>query len=164
MIMQQSLFRISLTLLAAALLLCSAPVMAATSDDQLDAEVDQIFSSLMSPFCPGKLLRDCSSSSASELKAKVHERLKNGETAQQVSQSLLALYGEGIRAAPPVSGFGIFAWLTPFAFLAAGLILFLLWLRTRGAMAEDSTAEALPGAALPDGELPKTPEKTVRPD
>ena len=101
------------------------------SSEAADVKVEEIFGSLMSPFCPGKLLRDCTSSSAAELKQKVHQRLLKGESAEHITQSLLVLYGEEIRAAPRVRGFGATAWIAPFAFLALGGVIFFLWLASR---------------------------------
>jgi cytochrome c-type biogenesis protein CcmH/NrfF len=110
----------------------AAPEVPVAPDLEVDAQVDQIFGQLMSPFCPGKLLRDCSSSRAAELRIEVHNRLTSGVSPEQVIGELLTRYGEEMRAAPRAKGFGLYAWIVPPAFLGVGLMLFVLWWSARG--------------------------------
>ena len=89
----------------------------------------EISSSVMSPFCPGKLLADCSSNQASQLREKIRSDIAAGKTKQQVLDELFALYGESLQSAPNTYGFGLTAWITPALFLLLGGIGFLLWSR-----------------------------------
>jgi len=68
---------------------------------------------LMSPFCPGKLLADCTSPNAGELREAIAGRLTAGETVAAVKADLVQRYGKEILGAPPAEGVGWLAWLVP---------------------------------------------------
>jgi len=68
---------------------------------------------LMSPFCPGKLLADCTSPNAGELREAIAGRLTAGETVAAVKADLVQQYGKEILGAPPAEGVGWLAWLVP---------------------------------------------------
>jgi cytochrome c-type biogenesis protein CcmH len=99
------------------------------ADAQVQSETDYIMSTIMSPYCPGRLLKDCPSGQAYELKSRIESRLRAGEATQDIVEDLIVKFGEEIRAAPKATGFGIVAWLSPFVFLLVGLILLMMWLR-----------------------------------
>ena len=96
-----------------------------------EEQANKIFNSLMSPFCPGRLLQDCPSGSAHELKEKVRARLDAGESTDEIQASLVSIYGDEILAAPPFRHFGVWAWLTPGIFLVVGVLGILVWIRSR---------------------------------
>lgn len=110
-------------------------VMIAYRASAIDLTADQeraaqrIFSTTMSPYCPGRLLSDCPSNSASELKENLRSRIAGGESAEQIELYLESVYGQGIHALPPTRGFGLVAWMTPLLFLVVGLILFKIWIK-----------------------------------
>lgn len=74
---------------------------------------------LMSPFCPGKLLADCTSSLAGDLRTRIRTRLEAGESKAAVKADLVREFGPEILGAPPAQGVGWVAWLLP-ALLAIG--------------------------------------------
>ena len=76
----------------------------------------------MSPYCPGKLLSDCPSAKASELKKTIREDLANGKSKESVLANLNDEFGEEtMKSVPDESGFGLLAWSAPFLFLVVGL-------------------------------------------
>ena len=101
----------------------------ALTDEQVYQRSHEIYQNVMSPFCPGRLLSDCPSSAARNLKADIKERIAKGEPAEKIQGELQAMYGDEIRAAPPASGIGLAAWITPFLFLIAGGVLLTWWLK-----------------------------------
>lgn len=101
------------------------------NEAQLERAVAEVSGSVLSPYCPGRLLRDCPSSAARGLKEKIRELLKSGKSRDEVIEELLAMHGEDIRAAPLMSGFGLWAWVVPFVFLLGGLAFVIAWLRSR---------------------------------
>lgn len=109
---------------------CSLQTLWAQSAE-VSAGVDRIMAQLMSPYCPGRLLKDCPSGQALQLKEKIVARLRAGETEQAVVDDLIATFGEEVRAAPEARGFGLIAWIAPFLFLFLGTILAILWLKNR---------------------------------
>ncbi len=93
------------------------------ADEQIiESNAQSIFTSVMSPYCPGKLLSDCPSAKASELKKTIREELSKGLSKEEVITKLNDDYGEEtLKAVPDSSGFGILAWLVPILFLISGL-------------------------------------------
>jgi cytochrome c-type biogenesis protein CcmH len=79
---------------------------------------------LMSPFCPGRLLVDCTSSQAYDLRDEIARRIAAGELASAVKAGLVRQYGSGILGAPAAQGVGWLAWLLPalLAMVTAGAV------------------------------------------
>ncbi len=68
---------------------------------------------LMSPFCPGRLLADCTSPDAGALRKDIATRIAAGETAAAVKAGLVKQYGAEVLGAPEARGVGWLAWLVP---------------------------------------------------
>jgi cytochrome c-type biogenesis protein CcmH len=116
-----------------ALLLAPIAVHADTAPDpKIENEAQQIFGQVMSPFCPGRLLADCPSSQAGELRDDIRAKLASGEPSEQILDGIYAVYKDDIRAVPPRYGFGMVAWLAPGLFLLLGIVLWVLWMRHQG--------------------------------
>ena len=97
----------------------------------LQESEQKISSQVMSPFCPGRLLSDCPSSAASDLRTSIRDMLSEGKTDEEIKDHLYALYGDEIRAAPPTQGFGLLAWTIPFVFLCFGGMVVSIWLKLK---------------------------------
>jgi cytochrome c-type biogenesis protein CcmH len=102
------------------------PVLA---DRNMDAVAEEVFGSINSPFCKGRLLRDCPSSGASELKEEIRQKATEGKSAQQIVDELYSSYGDEIRAVPDDSAVGSAAWIAPPLFLLMGGLILVLWIR-----------------------------------
>ncbi|MEZ4753813.1 MAG: cytochrome c-type biogenesis protein CcmH [Bdellovibrionota bacterium] len=96
---------------------------ACAEDPQIKAKAEKIYSTVLSPYCPGRLLSHCPSSSADQLKLRIYEDLNQGKSNDQIINELYAEFGEDIRATPEFSGFGIIGWLMPALFLLIGFLL-----------------------------------------
>jgi cytochrome c-type biogenesis protein CcmH len=116
--------------LIAILLLLSTVFSLKASPTKLEVNevVEEVFSELNSPFCKGRLLRDCPSSGAQELKNDVRKLAKEGVTTQEIIDKLYVKYGDEIRAVPKDGVVGIIAWLGPFIFLFIGGSIVLFWI------------------------------------
>ena len=112
----------------------------AQSNDQV---AKQIFSEVFSPFCPGRALADCPSSSAAELKTEIRKRISAGASETEIKTYLFTLYGDEISALPPRQGFGALAWIAPFAFLALGAVIAVIWLAKRRSLDEQAQLPVL---------------------
>lgn len=111
------------------LFLVSSVCLAADLNEDQIRLAKEVFGSTMSPFCPGRLLSDCPSSSAMELKDNIRTKIASGESREMIDAYLESVYGAGIHATPPASGFGLVAWLMPAIFIFAGLVIFKFWLK-----------------------------------
>lgn len=81
---------------------------------------------LMSPFCPGKLLSDCTSPNAGVLRKEMAERIAGGESPEAVKAALVRQYGAEILGAPEPEGVGLLVWVLP-ALLAAASAAAIGW-------------------------------------
>ena len=96
--------RVTIGIAALVLAATVATVWAQPRDAAVDAQT--IFTSVMSPYCPGRLLADCPSPAAFELRADILRRLESGETAADIERDLYRTFGDAIRAVPPARGWG----------------------------------------------------------
>lgn len=95
----------------------------------IETQAHQLFNTLMSPFCPGRLLSNCPSSAAEDLRNDIRAQLSEGATAEEITNALYAAYGDEVRAMPEASGFGLLAWVMPGAFFVVVGLVLLLWIR-----------------------------------
>lgn len=111
------------------------------------SQAQTIYTTVMSPFCPGLLLADCPSPAAFELRADIRRRLDAGETADDIERELYRTYGDAIRAVPPPRGWGAVLWIAPaiaFALSLAGLF----WFLADAQRIEQEPAPPAPDAAM----------------
>ncbi len=108
----------------------SAPAFAEESADWAYA----LPNDLMSPFCPGRTLGDCTSPQAESLRMWITVQAAAGRSRSDVEAELLQRYGDVLRPAPRATGFGIAAYAFPLiAFIAGGVVVVVFLRRqTRG--------------------------------
>jgi cytochrome c-type biogenesis protein CcmH len=101
-------------------------------DDQFTQEQQLVFEevqgNILSPYCPGRLLKDCPSSAARDLKLNIKKQILTGRTSEEILDALLEEYGDEMRAAPKAQGIGLLAWVVPGLFLVLGLGIILTWI------------------------------------
>ncbi len=98
---------------------------------EVEHDAGKVFGSVMSPFCPGKLIGDCPSPAAVELRETIRERIEAGESADAIRDELYDTYGEVLRAAPTFEGFDLLAWLVPPVLISLCALAILIWIRRR---------------------------------
>jgi len=111
---------------------------------EVEREAARVSGSVMSPFCPGRLIADCPSPAAIELRERIRQRIATGESADAIKTELLETYGEYLRAAPTAKGFGLTAWLVPPIVVAIAALAVMLWMRRRTAKVSSEGAEVGP--------------------
>jgi len=131
---------VALTLVAVGLTVASTG-FAVELDPAQEIEANLIFEAVLSPFCPGRLLRDCPSTAAQELKDKIRGMVVEGKPRGEIENYLFALYGDTIRSVPPKHGFGNVAWWGPGVFLVIGLGILGVWLRSKRTAPEPTGPE-----------------------
>jgi cytochrome c-type biogenesis protein CcmH len=119
---------------SAALVIISGSVVAQETADQeaaaIETNASHIFNTVMSPFCPGRLIANCPSPSAAELREKIRGQLAQGATIEEITSDLYATYGDEIRSVPEAKGFGLLAWTAPGAFFVIVGVFLVLWIRS----------------------------------
>jgi cytochrome c-type biogenesis protein CcmH len=105
----------------------------------------EIARELMSPACPGKLLIDCTSGEATQLKELIRQKIQQGQSKEEIINYFVEVYGEQILAAPPKKGFYLTAWTVPLVIIIyAALIVYLMlrfWRRRGTDLAEPRATE-----------------------
>lgn len=89
-----------------------------------------VFDDVMSPYCPGRTLSACPSNDARVLRQQISSWVANGESAEQVKQKLVDLYGVEILGIPQGPVGIVLGWMAPVIALAAGL--WAIWLMISG--------------------------------
>jgi cytochrome c-type biogenesis protein CcmH len=110
-------------------------------DPALEARARSLSAELRCLVCQNQSIDDSDASLAKDLRVLVRERLKAGESDQQIRSYLVARYGNFILLKPPFEWDTALLWLAPFALFALGA----------GAVlrnARQKRAEAAPAAAL----------------
>jgi cytochrome c-type biogenesis protein CcmH/NrfF len=120
--------RLPAIILALIFLATILPSLCLCADTKQVAE--SVYSEINSPFCKGKLLRDCPSTGASGLKEEIRILAVEGKTKDEIISTLYSRYGNEIRAVPSSSFIGKLAWAMPFLFMGFVLIMMGLWLKS----------------------------------
>jgi hypothetical protein len=76
--------KIAVSLLVTLCLLLATPIAAQETTPDIEVEARALFTSIMSPYCPGSLLNECPSSQAAELREEIRGRLQAGDTREQI--------------------------------------------------------------------------------
>src|SRR5438445_9406235 len=63
-------------------------------------DAHRIESQVWSPYCPGRLLIDCTTQQADELRAQISQRLASGQSADDVLRFIRLNFGDGALARP----------------------------------------------------------------
>lgn len=131
-LLPQNIFKVLLltsvlTVLAPAILLADPTLLDDKfSQAQKDA-FEEVQGNIMSPYCPGRLLKDCPSTAARDLKKEIKEKILAGSSAKEIEQELIQKFGDDMRAAPELAGIGMLAWLMPIVFLCIGGVVISIW-------------------------------------
>ena len=106
---------IGIILLIAVLLASPARVQAATVSDISKELICQCGCTMVLGNCTHA---ECGSREA--MTAFITEKIDQGQSREQITQLLVAQYGEQVLAVPPKQGFNLTAWLLPFVALILG--------------------------------------------
>jgi len=128
--------------------LASQPAFAA--DDAAQSWHYDSWNSLMSPYCPGRSLLDCTSGQAAELREWIAAQETAGRSREEVEAQLYTQFGDVILQAPKASGFGLAAYVIPVVGVAAGALVLVIFLRRQAGPARTAPAAV---AAPPDPEI-----------
>ena len=123
--------------LALAALLCSASIAPAqgiapvapptvpttAADSILEARTAAVAATLRCPVCQGESIQDSPATLAQQMRSVVKERLRSGESEDEVKAYFVARYGEWILLEPRMTGLNIALYALPVILIVGGLIL-----------------------------------------
>jgi len=104
---------VSLWLLLACLCACHPAV---DPDSERARQANELSRNLMSPFCPGRTIADCSSPDAAAVREEIREALAAGESQETIQKRIEARFGDHVIGVPK----GGIGWALPIGVLVAG--------------------------------------------
>jgi cytochrome c-type biogenesis protein CcmH len=87
----------------------------------LEEQTQRLAAELRCPVCQNLSVGDSPSEMANQMRELVREKLKHGESPEQIRAYFVSRYGEWILLAPTRRGFNWVAWLLPFGALLGGV-------------------------------------------
>jgi cytochrome c-type biogenesis protein CcmH len=108
---------LSLLIVAVVWLCCPGTGLAVTLEEQTQL----LAAELRCPVCQNLSVGDSPSEMATQMRELVREKLKHGETPEQIRAYFVSRYGEWILLAPKRQGFNWVAWLLPFGAILGGI-------------------------------------------
>ncbi|HYC50373.1 MAG TPA: cytochrome c-type biogenesis protein [Gemmatimonadaceae bacterium] len=92
-------------------------------DAGLEARTAAIASTLRCPVCQGESIQDSPAELAQQMRAVVKERLRAGESPEQIQAYFMSKYGEWILLEPRRTGLNLLLYALPIALVIGGLVL-----------------------------------------
>ncbi len=105
------------------------------ADPALEARVMAVAEELRCLVCQNETIAASQADLARDLRAQVREQLQQGRTPQQVTEFMVARYGEFVLYRPPLQATTVLLWGGPFALLAVALGWLVMRVRRRPAQA-----------------------------
>lgn len=121
-------------------------------DPALEARARNLSAELRCVVCQNQSIDDSHAPLARDLRIIVRERLKAGDSDQEVLDFVVARYGEFVLLRPPFSANTVLLWLTPVLVLIAGLWLAYRVLRGRGGVVAATAVPTKTQALTPEEE------------
>ena len=139
--------------IALCLSLLATPVLAVQPDEilpdpALEARAREISKLLRCPVCQGENIDDSNADISRDLRLLVRERIRAGDTNDQVIGFLRARYGDFVLLRPPLTAATAALWFSPVLVVAGGVL--TIWLIRRR------------GRSAPAAPQPLTPEEEAR--
>jgi cytochrome c-type biogenesis protein CcmH len=107
----------------------SRPSTVVTSDSALEARTTAVAATLRCPVCQGESIQDSPSELAKQMRAVVRDRLRAGDTPDQVKAYFVSRYGEWILLEPTMTGLNILLYVLPVVLVVGGLALIAFLVR-----------------------------------
>ena len=104
-------------------------VTAPAADSALDARTAAVASTLRCPVCQGESIEDSPSALAQQMRAVVRDRLRAGNTPDEVKAYFVSKYGEWILLDPTMKGLNILLYAIPVLLVVGGLALVAVLVR-----------------------------------
>ncbi len=114
--------------------------------------VREIAAQLRCPVCQNLSVGDSPSGLANEMRGVIREKLRAGESRQQIEAYFVSKYGEWILLAPMKKGFNLLAWVLPFVGIVAGVVAVVFLTRRWAGREGRGAGEAGEAAPAPNPE------------
>ena len=102
---------------------------AALTDSALEARTAAIAATLRCPVCQGESIQDSPAELAQQMRAVVRDRLRAGQTPEEIKAYFVSKYGEWILLEPRMTGLNILLYVLPVVLIVGGLALVAVLVR-----------------------------------
>ncbi|QHM71861.1 cytochrome c-type biogenesis protein [Mixta intestinalis] len=93
---------------------------------QQEQQYRELTTSLRCPKCQNNSIGDSNAMIAADMRMKVYQLLKQGQSEEQITEYMIARYGDFVTYQPPMRASTLVLWAGPLLFiLAGGLVIFL---------------------------------------
>lgn len=99
------------------------------AEAELDARTTAIASTLRCPVCQGESIQDSPSQLAQQMRAVVKDRLRAGESPEEIKAYFVGRYGEWILLEPKMTGLNILLYVLPVVLVLGGLAFVVMLVR-----------------------------------
>ena len=121
--------------------LAQAGEAVSTNDDPvLEKRVMALSDKLRCLVCQNQTIADSNAELAVDLKNQVREKLRQGQTEQQVLDFMVARYGDFVLFQPQVKSTTWLLWFGPFVLLVLGFVVLIATLRKRSKLLQQAPA------------------------
>lgn len=112
-----------------------------SADTELEARTSAVAATLRCPVCQGESIQESPSALAQQMRAVVRDRLRAGQTPDEVRAYFVSRYGEWILLEPTMKGLNVVIYVLPIVLIAGGLVLIVFLVRrwTRQGSAEPAS-------------------------
>lgn len=134
-------------------LLFSTGLWAATDTYSFDSveqeqQYRELTVSLRCPKCQNNSIADSGAMIAADMRQKVYELMKQGQSKQQIIDYMVARYGNFVTYAPPLTPLTLILWVGPLLFIILGTLTIILRSRKQKTRSELDESEQQRLAAL----------------
>ncbi len=96
--------------------------------------------------CQNQNLADSNAELAKDLREKAYEMVKQGKTHDQITEYMIARYGDFVMYRPPMKTSTYLLWLGPFVFLLIALLVLIFFIRKKSSNNDAPTDDELKAA------------------
>ena len=93
---------------------------------QQEAQYRELTAALRCPKCQNNSIADSSAMIAADMRRKVYELMKQGQSRQQIIDYMVARYGNFVTYVPPVTPSTLILWVGPALFVVLGGLMIIL--------------------------------------
>ena len=103
----------------------------AADDPALEARLQKLSTELRCLVCQNETLADSRADLANDLRREIRDMMKAGKSDREITEFLVARYGDFVLYRPPVKSATLPLWGGPFALLALGVVVWFVLLKRR---------------------------------
>ena len=135
--------RLTLVLFVVLAFLSAVAVACAGREATLEERAYALDRQLMCPVCDGQTVDQSNAQVSLDMKGVIREKLRAGESENEILDYFAARYGDSVLASPPTTGFSIVVWIVPpAALLLSVAFLAVIMRRMKKRETGDETTDA----------------------